>query len=325
MEIPELDEVKQKSYCYNESFVKLRYPEFYNFLIKKYQFVPVKFTELLYLYFHNMDNPPICPECGKTLKFRCFSKGYRKFCSVKCQRNSKETKEKIKQTCIKKYNVEYPTQSIFVKEKVKSTNINRFGAGNPFQSEKIKEKMKKTKKERYGDENYINREKQKQTCLLKYGVDHPWKSPIIRNKIIEKTDEIQKKIYNTKKKNHTFNSSKIEEQFKQWLVDNNVKFDYQHKDDKYPFNCDFYFPDRDLYLEIQGHYTHGGHPFNSENKDDLKELISLQEKNYIEIIDVWTKRDPLKREIARKNNLNWIEVFTCDINYLIEKVEPLII
>ena len=29
-------------------------------------------------------------------------------------------------------------------------------------------------------------------------------------------------------------------------------------------------------------------------------------------IEVWTIRDPLKRETARKNNLNWIEFFTMD-------------
>lgn len=36
-------------------------------------------------------------------------------------------------------------------------------------------------------------------------------------------------------------------------------------------------------------------------------------KNMYKIaIEVWTIRDPLKRETARKNNLNWIEFFTLD-------------
>ena len=33
-------------------------------------------------------------------------------------------------------------------------------------------------------------------------------------------------------------------------------------------------------------------------------------KKYKNAIDVWTRRDPLKRKTAKENNLNWLEFFT---------------
>ena len=91
----------------------------------------------------------------------------------------------------------------------------------------------------------------------------------------------------------------------------------------YPFNCDFYFPDSDLYLEINAHWTHGGHPFDSTNKDDLLLLEQWKKKNtefYNNAVIVWTVRDVLKRDTAKKNNLNYLEVFTDNIEDLINKI-----
>ena len=89
------------------------------------------------------NNEDIC-YCGDKTSFWNLNKGYKKYCSVKCSRNSKEIIEKIKQTCLEKYGVENPSQSEKVKEKFKETNIKRFGVENPAQSEKVKEKYKET-------------------------------------------------------------------------------------------------------------------------------------------------------------------------------------
>ena len=135
-------------------------------------------------------------------------------------------------------------------------------------------------------------------------------------------DIIQQKIYKTKKQNKTFNSSSIEKQFEEYLKENNINYKTQYKSEVYPFNCDFYFPDSDLYLEINAHWTHGGHPFDNTNKDDLLLLKQWKKKNtefYNNAINTWTVRDVLKRETAKKNNLNYIEVFTNDIEYLIKQ------
>ena len=54
------------------------------------------------------------------------------------------------------------------------------------------------------------------------------------------------------------------------------------------------------------------HPF-SESQEDLKILTEWKLKNteyYNNAIEVWTKRDVLKRQTAIQNNLNWLEFFT---------------
>ena len=63
------------------------------------------------------------------------------------------------------------------------------------------------------------------------------------------------------------------------LKENNINYKTQYKSELYPFCCDFYFPDNDLYLEINAHWTHGYHPFDSTNKDDLLLLEQWKKKN----------------------------------------------
>ena len=59
----------------------------------------------------------------------------------------------------------------------------------------------------------------------------------------------------------------------------------------------------------------GGNPFNPDDDKDAKRLEVLKQKSknskfYKNLMRVWTIKDPLKRETAKKNNLNWLEFFT---------------
>ena len=96
-----------------------------------------------------------------------------------------------------------------------------------------------------------------------------------------------------------------------------VQVYYQYTSELYPFACDFYIPSEDVYIEYQGSWTHGHRPFDESNEECLEQLELWKErartsKYYQNAIQVWTKRDPIKRETAKKNNLNWIEFFTVD-------------
>jgi hypothetical protein len=73
-----------------------------------------------------------------------------------------ERGKKIRETFLKKYGVEHPSQLISVKEKIKKKREE--GA-----YDNMIVNMKKTLKEKYGDENYNNLEKGKETKLLIYG------------------------------------------------------------------------------------------------------------------------------------------------------------
>lgn len=108
----------------------------------------------------------IC-ECGNKTKYLNISRGYSKFCSQKCSRNSNEIKEKFRQTCIKKYGVESPLQDERIKKKIKQINLERYGVENPFQSEEIKEKIKQTNLKKYGFENYAQTDEWKE--IMKNG------------------------------------------------------------------------------------------------------------------------------------------------------------
>ncbi len=134
----------------------------------------------------------------------------------------------------------------------------------------------------------------------------------LRNRSKKEIQNYINKVYNTKKKNNTFNTSKPEEDIYQLLLQkfNNVKRQYKSK--KYPFNCDFYIPELDLYIEYQGFWHHGFKPYNLEDQECInlvnKWLIG-NTKFYNKAIEIYTIKDPLKRKTAKENNLNWIEFF----------------
>ena len=58
-------------------------------------------------------------------------------------------------------------------------------------------------------------------------------------------------------------------------------------------------------------------PYDSNNQEHQLLLEKWNEKSlehslYESAIRTWTVVDPLKRETAKKNNLNWIEFFTME-------------
>lgn len=121
----------------------------------------------------------------------------------------------------------------------------------------------------------------------------------------------------TKRINKSFNTSKPEEIFYSYLLTKYDKDDIirQYKDDRYPFNCDFYIKSKDLFIELNLHPCHNFKPFDSRDKKDLDELAYLNEKAklsdyYKNIVKVWSISDPIKQNIASKNKLNYICIYT---------------
>ena len=324
MDIPDVNILKGN--FLGRLYIQKHYPEFYQYLLNTYKHIPIKkFSEYLYLYYHNMTDRPKCKCCDNKVNYINFNTGYRKYCSVKCQTNDPEVikkgidkkekrygkgnlsnnkkarqtklerygdpnyrdKEKSKRTCRQRYGVDNPMQNkdiakkslnnkiekygrdnISNQNKTRKTCQERYGVNNVSFVPKIVEKIEKTKLERYGDKYYSNRDKAKQTMMERYGVENIMTLPAIQNK-----------IYNTKKKRKTFVLSSIELQFKKWLDEHNIKYIYQYKCNEYPFVCDFYFPDKLLYLEIQGNWVHGPHPYNKSNIDDQYLLQKWINKN----------------------------------------------
>ena len=274
-----------------------------------------------------------CEICQKPTSFRNLHIGYSRFCSKKCIQNSEETKNKIQQTCLDRYDsknvyaseygkqkcretwlenlgVENPFQSEEVKDKIKQTNLKRYGVEYNSQSKEVKKKIKDTKEERYGNSNYNNIKKARKTNLEKYGVDCILKREDVVK--LKNSEENKRKQYNTKKKNNTFNTSKIEQELEIELRKIFPKLKTQYKSEEYPFHCDYYIPELDLYIEYNGTWTHGFHFFDKDNQEDLDKLEKWKNKNskyYNSAIKTWTQRDILKLETAIKNHLNYVVWF----------------
>ena len=131
------------------------------------------------------------------------------------------------------------------------------------------------------------------------------------------TPEAWEKRLNTLRKNNTFNTSKAEQEIYNYLITlyspTDIKTNY-NQDPRYPFHCDFYIISQDLFIELNLHFSHGPHPFDPNNEEDLKLLEKWKEKakasKYYEVaIDVWTRRDINKFNIAKKNNLKYKTIY----------------
>lgn len=275
---------------------------------------------------------------------------------------SNDVRNKIKQSNIIRYGVEYVSQSDEIKNKIKQTCINKFGSEYYLTSQDCKEKtlnkfgvdnyrktneckqlvsqyQKKHKDElnnkrkitsniKYNTNNPTQNDEVKQkiknTCLEKYGTTTWSQSSEGKKKLsnILSSPEIKQKIINTKTKNNSFHISNAE--YKSYILLEN-KFSNvirQYKSKEYPFMCDFYIPSLDLYIECNYHWTHGRHPFNENDKNDIEVLNKWKAKNtkyYFGAIYTWTIRDINKRNIAKQNNLNYLEFW--NINELIEWIK----
>ena len=243
-------------------------------------------------------------------------------------------KQKSKDTCLQKYGVEYTGQ---IPEKIEKTHkacLEKYGVDSVFKVQKFRNQSLDTCIKKYAsDEDDINsivnigqlkyvKDKIKNTCLEKYGVENPMQTQYYKNLIssILSSNEIQEKIYNTKLLNNSFNISYQEDVCFDLLKEKYSDCIRQYKSDLYPYNCDFYIPSLDLYIEYNGSHYHHYHPFDINDDNDLNELNRLKEKaensnahkngkksQYDNIIYTWTILDLKKRNIAQQNNLNYIE------------------
>jgi len=253
---------------------------------------------------------------------------------------TKETQAKMKATCLKRYGAENVYASEYGKQKIKETNLKRYGVENPSSLLEVKKKRIETNLERHGIKYYNNTEAAKQTCLKKYGVENIQQLPEVREKAKQtnlkrygveyclQNKKICQKAWQTKKAHNKLNKSKQEDKIFEIIKQVYPNVLRNHKTKEYPFYCDFYIPELNLYIEYQGAWTHGKDgsnilgPYNPNNPKHQALVKKWEEKaekienetgkksQYRDAIDTWTRRDPLKRQTAAANHLNWLEFFT---------------
>ena len=319
--------------------------------------------EIYYRLKNNLKKRPVCIICGKPVKYT--SGHYAKFCSKECQYSDlgkKITKEiKIKSN-LEKYGVEHTSQLKEVTDKrtksradhvnkiqqhVRESLYKKYGAYDVMHIPHILQKIKNTNLKKFGvefplqqlkKENSEIYQKISQTCINKFDVDSPLKNKEVREKI--KQTNIQKygvdnplknkEIWKKSQDNRQISSkSKLENNFLNYLK---LKYESddiitQYKSKEYPYYCDFYIKSINLYIEIQGHWTHNDHPFDINNLNDqlimdIWRTKSLSDKYYKNALNTWTIKDVEKRNTAIQNNLNYLEIFgKTDLNKYIDIFE----
>lgn len=179
----------------------------------------------------------------------------------------------------------------------------RYGVSNIFQKETFSQ---------FVTEEAVRKGRKKRTVTMleKYGVANSVQLPEIRDKIFE-----------SRRKNHTLNTSVPEQVLHKMLVDYFGEDDVMSNvivDNRYPYHVDFYIKSLDLFIELNGDICHNNHWFDNANPRDLQILQSWRENaeriekstgktsKYTKYIKTWTQTDIEKREAARKNKLHYL-------------------
>lgn len=147
-----------------------------------------------------------CPDCGKPVLIKASYNNFMKYspngrlCNeckklhisnsfknmTEEQKNSR--RNKIKETCLKRYGVDNPLKSKEIRDKVKNTVRDKYGVDNISQSPLIQERIRENSIIKYGvshpNSAPENIEKRKEGMIRKYGVDNAGKSIELRNKRI---------------------------------------------------------------------------------------------------------------------------------------------
>lgn len=176
---------------------------------------------------------------------------------------------------------------------MKQGMLDKYGVDNPFKLDEFQAIAAETRKEKYGAEYTLA-----SGSVL---------SDAARDIFARHT---QKSIA-SKRQNCTLNTSSVEEHVKGF-----DDFESQYNNDsRYPYLCDFYDKDRDLFIEVNASWTHGYHWYDAENDVDTCKKWKVKSKKseyYANALEVFTKRDVEKRETARVNSLNYVTLWDSD-------------
>ena len=282
----------------------------------------------------------ICENCGKEYYFDVNVPSYYKdenqktgvnaarFCSYECGRefgwkkeketnlekyghvcsvHGEETKEKAKQTFIEHYGVDSPFKSEEIQNKSKNTNLQRYGVENVIKSAEFKEKTKQTNIKKYGVENVFSskeiQEKIKQTNREKYGFDYAIQSPEIRKNF--NLEDIKQKMFESKKRNGTLSSSKIEREVRDFIISLGFKTEkYIIGKNDTRFEIDIYISNLNVGIEVNGCWFHSQNinKFKKGIKHDINYHFNkymLAKEKGIDLIQIWEDQWVLKQDIVK--------------------------
>ena len=319
--------------CKNSKIADIRHDsELMEYIQSETSFLPKDEYPIMFLtnlVIEHVSAIPICPTCKKVPLRYLKSKGrFQHHCCPSCAAKDPITIERLETTNMTRHGCKHYNNHA----KYEETMMKRHGMKSSLCQSSFREKGMETKERKYGSRTFNNPEKTTRTSKERYGTGrnnqkveetmekrYGHKSYLSTDEIslMRNNREIQDKITITKKKNHTFNKSKIEDECYELLVSKFGKsnVERQYKSERYPFYCDFYISSIDWYVEFNGSWTHGKHAFDEHNEDDLKLVEKWRSKHtkfYDLAIHTWTIRDVNKRNTARQNGINYSEFWRVD-------------
>lgn len=178
-----------------------------------------------------------------------------------------------------------------------------------FNDEQMRQKLSQAQKRRFQNEE--------QYKAFVQTMNKPETKEKLRNKM--KSYETQKKINDTKRANGSLNSSKEEDKAYEALSNLFSKVERQYYCKRYPYKCDFYLPEKDLFIECHFSWLHNDKAFDKNNLEHLKEVEAIkldeqrllmerpdEENMYTVKLYTWIDLDVRKFECAKQNKLNWL-------------------
>lgn len=237
-------------------------------------------------------------------------------------------RDKAKKTSLDKYGVEHHLKDIEFIEKMKKTNKERFGEDWSVNTEKAKKNLIKTNLEKYGSEFYFSSDeyllKNKKEKLkrieeilknsnLKFDINQ---YDVLRIKKEDGSLEYLKYNVECTKCNNTFKSRLINEtpicricypltsntklhlEFKDFLDENNIKYNQNNRDIIKPLELDFVLENENIAIELNGNYWHseiGG----GKDKDYHINKSKLCNKKGYKLIHIFEDEWNNKKEIVK--------------------------
>lgn len=296
---------------------------------------------------NNYFDYPKCEECGNPVKkLDASSTKYRRFCSKKCSALNSDVRKKKEERWILNYGASNPNKSNQVRNKIKDTCLKKYGVKTNLQTLDVN-KLRKLAFDQKSDQIFS---KMKKTCIAKYGVDHPVKSIEVQNKIKKTMNEkfgadffklAHIKYQDVLDSKELFEEAFNDKTFKELLDYFNVSESYLHKTikkydlhKKYrsyleksiamilddfktqyeqntrqiipPKELDFYLSSHNLAIEVCGLYWHS-EAMGKDNNYHLNKLLECTSKD-IKLITIFEDEIIDKFEIVRSRLSNLLNL-----------------
>lgn len=296
---------------------------------KLYNFINNKFDntysviEKIYCLTNDFKERPKC-YCGNDIKYK---NGYSTFCSRKCASNSDIVKDKNRKNVSLALIKAYKKSGDNIKSKREKTLKEKYNINSvsPFKSLEVREKIKKTNLIRYGVENVFELPKNRNLKWTKQNSILQWDKrgfnvTYITDKLLNVYNLCNKhnpfeidiiNFYNRANRNRNgiicpicnpINSfSSLELSFEDFLKEYEINYIKNDRNLIKPYELDFYLPEFNLAIELNGIYWHS-ELFKTKNYhlDKLEKCL----ENNIELIQIWEDDFYNKENIIKSMLLN---------------------